>query len=234
MKESDIDGILQSAPVPEGPRSETLQSIAAAIRGSLRPVRPLPAPWLLTAGLVFVSATIALAAAAHAGFDGIEKMAPWERALIFIPLGAFAVVAAKTFVRTMIPGSRRRLSAGALLALCTLSLLGAFALSFRDYQIDHFVSAGFACLVTGLLHAFPAGLLAWFLLRRGFAVNAIAAGLSAGTLAGLVGLGVLELHCVNFQAAHVLVWHTAVVPLSGALGATCAAVGQWIRRLATR
>jgi hypothetical protein len=38
-------------------------------------------------------------------------------------------------------------------------------------------------------------------------------------LGGLAGVGVLELHCTNFQAAHVLVWHTAVVPLSGAAGA---------------
>jgi len=32
----------------------------------------------------------------------------------------------------------------------------------------------------------------------------------------------LELHCANFQAAHVLVWHIAVVPLSGAAGALVA------------
>jgi hypothetical protein len=29
----------------------------------------------------------------------------------------------------------------------------------------------------------------------------------------------LELHCPNFEAAHLLVWHMAVVPLSAALGA---------------
>jgi hypothetical protein len=28
----------------------------------------------------------------------------------------------------------------------------------------------------------------------------------------------LELHCPNLQAAHILVWHTAVVPVSAALG----------------
>jgi hypothetical protein len=37
----------------------------------------------------------------------------------------------------------------------------------------------------------------------------------------------LELHCQNFQAAHVLVWHIAVVPLSGAAGALVA----WALRL---
>ena len=90
---------------------------------------------------------------------------------------------------------------------------------FRDYSTDHFFSAGIACLLTGLLHAIPAGLLSWLMLRHGFAVNAASAGLVAGTLGGLAGVGMLELHCPNFQAAHILVWHTAVVPVSAALGA---------------
>jgi hypothetical protein len=57
------------------------------------------------------------------------------------------------------------------------------------------------------------------MLRHGFAVNAASAGLVAGTLGGLAGVGMLELHCPNLQAAHILVWHTAVVPVSAALGA---------------
>jgi hypothetical protein len=29
----------------------------------------------------------------------------------------------------------------------------------------------------------------------------------------------LELHCPNFETAHLLVWRTAVIPVRGALGA---------------
>ena len=94
-----------------------------------------------------------------------------------------------------------------------------FALVFRDYRTDHFISAGVACLLTGLLLAIPAAFLSWLLLRRGFAVNPLAAGLVGGALAGLSGVTMLELHCANFQALHVLVWHTAVVPVSAAAGA---------------
>jgi hypothetical protein len=101
-------------------------------------------------------------------------------------------------------------------------LMGVFALLFQDYRTDRFVSAGIVCLLTGLLHAVPAALLSYLVLRRGFAVNSVSAGLVAGTLAGLSGVGMLELHCANFQAAHILVWHTAVVPLSGAGGALVA------------
>ena len=75
------------------------------------------------------------------------------------------------------------------------------------------------CLTAGLLHAVPAALASWLLLRRGFAVNPVAAGLVAGTLAGLAGVTMLELHCANFQALHVMLWHTAVIPVSGAVGA---------------
>ena len=120
---------------------------------------------------------------------------------------------------TMIPGGLRRTSPGALLRFGSAALLAVFAFLFRDYQTDHFFSIGIVCLLTGLLHAIPAALLGWLLLRRGFAVNPVSAGLVAGVLGGLAGVGMLELHCPNFQAAHVLVWHTAVVPLSGAAGA---------------
>ena len=93
------------------------------------------------------------------------------------------------------------------------------ALCFRDYRTTHFMHAGLVCLGIGVLHAIPAGLLSWLVLRRGFAVDAVSAGLAAGTLAGLAGVGMLELHCPNFQAAHVLVWHLGVLLMSAGLGA---------------
>ncbi len=113
----------------------------------------------------------------------------------------------------------RWLSASALLGTGSAVLLGVFAMLFHDYHTDHFISVGIVCLTTGVLHAIPVVLLSWLVLRRGFAVNSVSAGLAAGTLAGLAGVGLLELHCPNFQATHILVWHTMVVPLSGALGA---------------
>jgi hypothetical protein len=185
-------------------------------------VRPLPPTWALASALILICAAVALAGAARAGFYGIEKMNMWERALIFPALAILAWVAATEFVSEMIPGSRRRMTSGALLGIGSLALLGLFAVLFRDYRTDHFVTAGIVCLMTGLLHAVPTGLVSWWLLRRGFAVNSVAAGLAGGTLAGLAGVTMLELHCANFQALHVLLWHTAVVPVSGAVGALLA------------
>jgi len=220
VKDREIDEVLKkAAQAPHKLDPALLKRVAGSIESSLRPVRTLPSTWVLTTGLVLICAVVALAGAARAGFDGIEKMGVWERALIFSTLGIFAWVAGTEFVNEMIPGSRRRIPLGALLGIGSVVLVGVFALLFRDYRTDHFVSAGIVCLLTGLLHAIPAALLSWLVLRRGFAVNSVSAGLAAGTLAGLAGVGMLELHCANFQATHILVWHTAVIPVSGGAGA---------------
>jgi hypothetical protein len=201
MKDEEIDYVLtKAARAPYDLKPERLQRVADSIRPSLHPVRPL-------------------AGAARAGFFGFAKMDLLEHLLVFPALVLLAWVAASEFAHAMIPGSLRRISPGALLGFGTAALLAMFASLFRDYQTDHFFSIGIVCLLTGLLHAIPAALLGWLLVRRGFATNLVTAGLVAGVLGGLAGVGVLELHCPNFQAAHVLVWHTCVVPLSGAAGA---------------
>lgn len=223
MKDEEIDDLLKTAgrALPY-PAPAALERVADSIKPTLGPVRPLPPRWAMTAGLVLICSAVSLAGAARAGFFGFEKMDILERLLIFPVLVVLAWVAGEGFTHEMIPGSRTRVSPGALLGLGSAGLLVLFAFLFRDYRTDHFISVGIVCLLTGFLHAIPAALLAWLLLRRGFAVNFVAAGLVAGTLGGLAGVGVLELHCPNFQAAHVLVWHTAVVPLSAGAGALAA------------
>lgn len=231
MTEHSVDDALQKAAEVEPPvEPELLKQIAASMQSSLRPVRPLPPTWMLAAGLTLICAAVAIAAAARIGFYGIDKLDLWERLLIFSTLGVMAWTWGVAFINRLIPGSRQRLSAGTLLSIGTAVLLSVFALVFHDYHTDHFVSAGLACLLSGLLLAIPAALLSWWLLRRGFAVNTVAAGFAGGALAGLSGVTMLELHCANSQALHVLVWHTGVVPVSAALGALA---GWALRRRAT-
>jgi hypothetical protein len=228
VKDQEIDNILRaSGQAPQQPDPRVLSRIGESLRTSMRMVRPLPPAWLITTGLVLTCASISILGAARAGFFGITKMNLLERSVVFPALILLACVAAVGFVHQMVPASRVRISPTVLLTLVCVALLAIFADLFRDYHTDHFFSIGIVCLVAGILHAVPAGLLCWLLLRRGFAVNPVSAGLIAGTLAGLAGVGMLELHCPNFQAAHILVWHMAVIPLSAALGAT---VG-WVARL---
>ena len=220
MRDEDIDDVLKdAAPNRQDPDPLLLQRIGDSIRPSLHPVRPLPPVWLMAVGVVLLCAFVSVAGAARAGFFGVAKMNLVERSLVFPALGLLVCWAAVCFVHQMIPASLIRVSPSSLLAVSSVALLALFAPLFRDYHTDHFFSAGIACLLTGVLHAIPAGLLSWLILRRGFAVDPVSAGLVAGTLAGLAGVGLLELHCPNFQAAHILVWHFAVVPVSALLGA---------------
>jgi fructose-specific phosphotransferase system IIC component len=106
-----------------------------------------------------------------------------------------------------------------LLGAGSLTLSTVFALLFRDYQTIDFIPRGIACLTAGLVAAVPTALAIWFVMRRGFTVNPVTAGMIAGTLAGLAGITMLELHCPNFEVFHVMLWHTAVVLVSGAAGA---------------
>ena len=149
-------------------------------------------------------------------------MSATEIGLIFPVLGTLIWLAALLYAGEMIPGSPHRMAPWVLPAAGSLTLIAAFALAFHDYRTERFVPQGVACLTAGLLQAIPAAVAIWLLLRRGFAVDSLAAGLARGALAGLAGVGMLELHCPNFEAPHVMVWHTAVLPLSAAAGALLA------------
>lgn len=219
MKDTEIDEMLdKAAHAPHAVPAELIKRIADSIELSLQPVRPLAPMWMLTFTVVLIGAAVALVGAARAGFQGVEALGMPARLLIFATLAVLAGVAAAQLVREWTPGSRR-VPSGAILAASSVALLLVFAVLFDDYQAHHFLSSGLTCLVTGLLHAVPAAFLTWWLLRRGYVVNSVSAGLIAGTFAGLAGLTMLELHCANFEALHVLVWHTLVVPVSAALGA---------------
>jgi hypothetical protein len=235
LKDEEIDDLLnKAASAPHALKPELLERISASIQASLRPVRPLPPNWIITCALVFICAVISIGGAARIGFAGFEKMDLLKRLLVFPLLLTLMWIMASRFVREMIPGSLKRISAGALLILGSSALLALFGLLFHDYQVTHFFSIGMACLIVGLVHAVVAGLLSWILLRRGFAVNAVSAGLIAGALGGVAGLGVLELQCPNFEVAHLLIWHTGVVPVSSAAGALIGWSVDRIVRLFTR
>jgi hypothetical protein len=220
MKESNMDEILnQAARGTQTVSPALLDRVAGSLGESLNPVRPLPPRWAMESGLISIAVAIAVAGAAKAGFFGVLKLNFFERMIVFPALGVLIFLAASAWVSENIPGSRRRFTPGTLLGVAIFGLLAIFGVIFRNYHTQHFLSAGLKCLEVGLLHAIPTAILGWLILRRGFAVNPVASGLVGGTLAGLAGVSMLELHCPNFQALHVLIWHTSVIPVSAAAGA---------------
>ncbi len=221
MKDREIDQILKrAAQVPHEVDARVLERVIGSIGQSMSAVHPRRATGVLVGGLVLISAAVALAGAALRGFHGIQKMNGWERASVFPALIVLMWLASAALVSETIPGSRRRVSPMALLVTANLALLAIFAVLFRDYRTVNFLHQGLVCLATGIAYAIPTAFGSWLLLRRGFTVNPVDAGLAAGTLAGLAGVTMLELHCPNFEALHVMVWHTAVILVSAAGGAS--------------
>ena len=220
MRDDEIDEVLrQAAGASPNVDPALLDRVSRSIGASLRPVRPLPAPPVLIGALVAVCVAVAAAGAALLGPHGIQRMNTAEIGLIFSTLGILIWLAAAVSVSEMIPGSPRRVAAWVPPAAGSLALIAIFALLFHDYRTERFVPQGMACLTAGLLHAIPTAIAGWWILHRGFAVNSLAAALAQGSLAGLAGVCMLELHCPNFEAPHLMLWHTAVLWLSAATGA---------------
>jgi hypothetical protein len=229
VTDDELDAALeQAAHAPHDVDPALLGRITGSIGASLRPVHPLPSLRVLVGGSIIVCVAVAVAGAARSGFYGIHRLSAIELASILPVLGILIWLAAAGFVAEMMPGSFRRMSPGVLLASGSVALLAVFGILFHDYGTERFLSQGMICLGAGLLHAVPVGFASWLLLRRGFAVNPVSAGLSAGTLAGLAGVTMLELHCANLEVFHVMLWHTAVMLLSGLAGASL--VWIWRRR----
>jgi len=136
-------------------------------------------------------------------------------------------LAAAANAAAMVPAARQLVRPFTLVAAASAALPAIFALVFHDYSTARFLPQGIACLKAGLLDAIPAAVLVWLVVRRGFVLDATAAGAAAGALAGLAGVLMLELHCPLLEAPHAMVWHVAVIPLSGLAGA---AAGRFARR----
>lgn len=232
MKEKDIDEILERA-APNEVDPALLGRISASMAG-FQPVRPMAPVWMLSLWLLTISAVIAVTSASALGMAGIRELSVAEIGTIFPALAIFTWLAALLSAAQMTPGGMRwknpmvmepvMNSPAMLLLVILLAWVAVDALLFRDFQTGAFIQEGMPCLRAGLIVAIPAGIAAWLILRRGFAVNPSGAGLGAGTLAGLAGLAMLELHCANFLAPHVMVWHTAVIPVSALVGAMLARI----------
>jgi hypothetical protein len=218
MNDGDIDDVLKEAGKSASVDPALLKAIANTIGADLQAVRPLPASWVLVVALMAGSAAVALAGGAVLGLHGIEALGALRIALIFPLLLILIWLCAAGSVAEMIPGNWRVARPATLLTCACLVLTAVFGVVFTDYGTAGFVSQGVVCLRAGLLHAIPTGAISWWVVRRGLALRPVAAGLAIGGLSGLAGLTMLELHCANFEAPHVMVWHTAVLALGGVAG----------------
>lgn len=226
MTDPNLDDVLRRAAnsIP-GPEPALLERISGSLGESISPVRPLPPARSLAFRLFLICAAIVIAGASLLGFGGVRQMNPAEVFVVFAVVTSILWLAGISAIRAFSPGSAGG-PAWRASAISIVALIALFAAVFHNYGWNRFLAQGLICLVAGLVLAAVSGAAAAIALRRGFAVNPTAAGLAIGTLGGLAGAAMLELHCVDFHAPHLLVWHTAVVLVSAAVGAAAGAITE--------
>jgi hypothetical protein len=197
-------------------------ALSAKIRGTIardtKPVRPLPST--LTMGAIFflLCWVIAIAGGMVVGPNGYRLLTQVERISIFGVLAAATAALAIVAARGMRPAAGR-LYGGWPAALSLLAPEMVFLAVFQNYDASHFMHAGLLCLGLGSAFAVPTTWLTWQLMKRGFVVEPVMAGVLAGLVGGLAGLCMLEVHCPLLTVPHVGFWHVAVVVVSLAFGA---------------
>ena len=196
------------------PSSEQLKRIENGILADLKPVRPLPPAGVLWSAFLLILVAVVTVGALALGTAGWQALSMLQRITVFAALAAAASALTLSAGRQMVPGTGFRLSPDLLVAAVIGAIIAICATVFHPHEEAAFVSTGLMCLRIGLECAVPAGLLVWLLLGRGAILSPVFTGATAGAMAGLSGLTVLEIFCPNLNRNHILVWHLGAVVAS--------------------
>jgi hypothetical protein len=200
------------------PSPATLRQIAEGLASNLRPVRPVaPARYFFGAFVAIFVCIVALGVY-RLGTLAIAVMSPLQTVAMLSALAISTGLLAYSLVHQMVPGSRHTIPPRFLTVGITISLTIAITVLFQFQHERNFWGNAWACVRTGT----PIGVLAavpfWLLLRRGAILSPSMTGAATGLLAGLVGTSVLEIHCPNLDASHILVSHLGVAILCALVG----------------
>lgn len=197
---------------------EILRQIAEGIATNLRPVRPIAAGRYFFGALVGIFVSFVAVAVYRMGAFSIAVMTPLQTAAILSALAIATCLLAYSLVNQMAPGSRHRIPPVLLLVGIAISLAITIAVLFQFQQERSFWIKCWGCIRAGT----PIGILAaapfWLVLRRGAILSPGTTGAATGLLAGLVGTSVLEIHCPNLDAWHILVSHLGVAIMCALAG----------------
>jgi hypothetical protein len=139
-----------------------------------------------------------------------------QRPVVFVPLLAIASLLAFSLVRQMRPAANYTRTTALFAAGVFLLLIASVALVFQPMHETAFAHDSLVCFRAGMMFAIPTAILFGIVLWRGAALSPALTGATAGGLAGLAGLAVLEIHCPNMNVYHIVVSHLSVV-VAGAL-----------------
>jgi hypothetical protein len=145
-------------------------------------------------------------------------MTPLETAAILTALALSTVLLAHSLAHQMVPGSRNRISPRMLPIVITVALTIAITVLFQFQHERNFWGNAWTCIRAGALIGALAAVPFWLVLRRGAILSPGMTGAATGLLTGLVGTTVLEIHCPNLDAWHILVSHVGVAILCALAG----------------
>jgi hypothetical protein len=208
-----------NTPVATEPLSPAiLQQIAEGIAINLRPVIPVaPAGHFFGAFAVIFVSIVALCVYRMRAL-AIAVMTPLEAVATLTALAVSTGLVAYSLAHQMIPGSRHRISPRLLPVGIGVLLTIVIAVLFQFQHEQNFWGHAWPCIRVGT----PIGVLAavpfWVILRRGAILSPSMTGATTGLLAGLVGTSVLEIHCPNLDAWHILISHLGVAMLCALAG----------------
>ena len=223
-------GALDAAGGSPAPSPERMRQIQASLVEDLQPVKPLASTATVLSALAISFVLVSAAGVLQLHAYGWHVLGAGQKLVVFACLALGAAVLALSAIGQMRPGSRFAVSPAWLPAGALLLLAAAMAAVFEPRPEAAFAVRGVRCLRAGLIYTAPGGLLSWFWLRRGAALDARLMGATAGAFAALMGVTVLEIHCPNLNLNHILVWHLGVLVSAALAGAAVGSVVAVLRR----
>lgn len=211
------------------PTADVLGQIERRIVADLQVVRPvMPARNILLLAAIFAS--LLFIAVYSLGAFAIRVMSPLQTSTI---LGTTAIGTGfliYSLIHQMVPGSLHRVSPRLLPIAILSSLIGVMTVLFQfQHDADYWLRA-LVCLRAGTPIGFLTAVPFWLVLRRGAIISPTMTGATTGLLSGLVGTSVLEIHCPNLDAWHILVSHLGIAVLCSMAGLT---LGRGAERCST-
>jgi hypothetical protein len=199
-------------------RPALVSDIASRLASDLTAVRPLPPMSYLIAGFAITFLVMVGIGGAIMGHRALERMDWLTAAITFASLAVSAALLAFALATQMSPGSRQFAPPLVLTLAILLGLAVIFAALFPYHLERAFWLHTWLCLRAGLAAGALGSVLVWLILRRGAILDPRASGALAGLMGGLAGITILEIHCPNFNALHILIGHWGAALLFAGIG----------------
>jgi hypothetical protein len=182
------------------------------------PVRPIVPRSYVFAALVSIFVCAVGFGIHRLGAFAIMAMSPLQSSVILGTLAVCTGLLASSLTQQMVPGRRFRISPRLLPVGVMAALAAVIAVMFEFQGEPDFWAGNWDCLKAGIPQGVLAAVPFCLVLRRGAILSPAMTGAATGLLAGLVGTSVLEIHCPNLHAGHILVSHLGVAVLGAAVG----------------